>query len=254
VGADCGGAVSDNPARLLALKAAAIFLNTRDWSVEQLEREFRKTLHEQPSPPAVPDAERVDTWPCKICGKEVPCGCQSKPAVDVGAVRQWLVKGEAPPNWLFDQAIAALDQQQREIEQIQKAHDIWAQNWEVTDEELQEARADLAAARKAERNTRAEWEGSLGTYPDGDDVPNVVALNAMTRELVADLASAKAQNHEWLVCNGPGGWIDDLRKDLAAAKATAAFEHQEAVKALAALAQAEQERDEARALYEANHG
>jgi hypothetical protein len=232
VGADCGGAVSDNPARLLALKAAAIFLNTRDWSVEQLEREFRKTLHEQPSPPAVPDAERVD----------------------VGAVRQWLVKGEAPPNWLFDQAIAALDQQQREIEQIQKAHDIWAQNWEVTDEELQEARADLAAARKAERNTRAEWEGSLGTYPDGDDVPNVVALNAMTRELVADLASAKAQNHEWLVCNGPGGWIDDLRKDLAAAKATAAFEHQEAVKALAALAQAEQERDEARALYEANHG
>jgi hypothetical protein len=218
--ADCGQAPADE----------CFTVCTPCWN-----RAYRK-----PSPPAVPDAERVDTWPCKICGKEVPCGCQSKPAVDVGAVRQWLVKGEAPPNWLFDQAIAALDQQQRGGERLAA--------------EVTRLNVDLAAARKAERNTRAEWEGSLGTYPDGDDVPNVVALNAMTRELVADLASAKAQNHEWLVCNGPGGWIDDLRKDLAAAKATAAFEHQEAVKALAALAQAEQERDEARALYEANHG
>jgi hypothetical protein len=225
MGADCGGAVCGQ-----APADECFTVCTPCWN-----RAYRK-----PSPPAVPDAERVDTWPCKICGKEVPCGCQSKPAVDVGAVRQWLVKGEAPPNWLFDQAIAALDQQQRGGERLAA--------------EVTRLNVDLAAARKAERNTRAEWEGSLGTYPDGDDVPNVVALNAMTRELVADLASAKAQNHEWLVCNGPGGWIDDLRKDLAAAKATAAFEHQEAVKALAALAQAEQERDEARALYEANHG
>jgi hypothetical protein len=240
MGAECGGAVSDHSPLLPERRVCAdcgqapadecFTVCTPCWN-----RAYRK-----PSPPAVPDAERVDTWPCKICGKEVPCGCQSKPAVDVGAVRQWLVKGEAPPNWLFDQAIAALDQQQRGGERLAA--------------EVTRLNVDLAAARKAERNTRAEWEGSLGTYPDGDDVPNVVALNAMTRELVADLASAKAQNHEWLVCNGPGGWIDDLRKDLAAAKATAAFEHQEAVKALAALAQAEQERDEARALYEANHG
>jgi hypothetical protein len=98
--------------------------------------------------------------------------------VDVGAVRQWLVKGEAPPNWLFDQAIAALDQQQRGGERLAA--------------EVTRLNVDLAAARKAERNTRAEWEGSLGTYPAGDDVPDVVTLNAMTRELVADLAAAKA--------------------------------------------------------------
>jgi hypothetical protein len=142
--------------------------------------------------------------------------------VDVGAIRAEL---ERLCMWRY---LAALDQQQREIERL----------------------------TKAERNTRAEWEGSLGTYPDGDGVPDVVTLSAMTRELVADLASAKAQNHEWLVCNGPGGWIDDLRKDVASAKAeaesakAAAIEsydlmQREVAAAKAALAQAERALQEA---------
>jgi hypothetical protein len=137
VGADCGGAVSDNPARLLALKAAAIFLNTRDWSVEQLEREFRKTLHEQPSPPAVPDAERVDV------------GALARETAALCATQARLHPGGKHGRIMFGHVLAALDQQQREIERVVQERDHWMTEARRPCENCAAAKAEAESAKAA---------------------------------------------------------------------------------------------------------
>jgi hypothetical protein len=67
-------------------------------------------------------------------------------------------------------------------------------------EQLEEAKAELAAVTNDRDNQMTARE----------------LAEAEIERLKAELAASQQTNREWLAANGPGGWIDDLRKQLTA--------------------------------------